>query len=531
MRREAAENNEMAAENSEMAENNKMPENNENTDDAAVVAPKGSTSCADTGGATGSTELAAPVTVASEPVGLQRKADAAPAMPVAVVVGNENENHDKEVAIEKVPLADTAVVQNAVKGRLLNHMYSGICFSMGLAWRNFAFVAIEPENMFRDPGSDYTTSGTIMVVWLIALLFVLLAVPCIMFIIGRVQRLQIQAEECKRNGDDAMARVHLTRAGGLHAFASYGLAFLLATQLDGAIQATISTDSSAIRLLYAVLIVFIVSGTAAVVAPANMDSKPSSKRSGAAQIILSGSAYIVALAFFTWLHSLLSSDEEAPGATSLWVAAVFVTVVVSGCMWGLSRLDLQDANAAAAGIDRPTGRGPQTIRCARSLLSKALPMCAALTFYALLFYRMASLFGELGYAHYDMSQPLPTTGALIIILVICILFFGHCRLKESFLANTINRLEFSSIQDNAAKELAMETSQLLIQTTSVGISQAYAFLVGMSIYECFKTFFWEIWGDVESDAAAWFASLAFAILTTILSGLVAGWAPPGPQSA
>jgi len=179
-------------------------------------------------------------------------------------------------------------------------------FAMGFGW--YAFANVVAASSF--PGDPEAASAWKR--WLVAMGIVAVLVPTMALLIRWRTRLEERGKRASQAGDPELAHRLKVQANSVGTLVSWGCAFCLAGQLDGAAMASLPRSPWGWRLLYVLLLAVAVSLLSLVVTVAGRRcAGEGGLQDHVADAIISGSAYAVAMAFLGTVTSASASTRSA----------------------------------------------------------------------------------------------------------------------------------------------------------------------------------------------------------------------------
>jgi len=375
---------------------------------------------------------------------------------------------------------------------------------MGLSWLAFSLAVVE-RSLSVDPAE--ADPGRM---WICAVMACGVLLPVLAFLVHRRSVCEVAASEATKAGDRALAYRWHVSGKSYQTLSSWAVPFTLAMQLNGAATASMGSLSWYWRLVEFSILTMLISVVVLVVSYTDDTwCGPSCKpqlRHGVTESLISGSAYVVALAFLDFVVSAfgladpMTSDEI--GFLALFAGCTVIASVVELLILGyLDRLDAR--RAAATRIFNARNSAAVTPfqrlgRILRKLISKTSSMCAVVTVWALanaLMHR-GFLFGtddESFYSALHLGSAL--TWLLITVITAAVVGF----VVDWVLRGAAYRL--AEVDRDAipgpADDVLLAWMESILQTTIGTVMEAFAWIVGAAAHEVCLS----VWALAVGDGA------------------------------
>lgn len=421
-------------------------------------------------------------------------------IPPATVIGS------KDGALQQV-VRTVRIARGEIRETLVNSLN----FAMGSSWMGFSKV-VAGETFLQDPGdADAPT------LWGLALASACILVPAIGLAAMRCGSLVKRADAAMFQGDHASALALRVSEKGLRKVCTSGFAFVLASQLNGAVSASVPREPWHWRAVYVLLLFVAVSclSTGAALAGRNGRCAGSRAHLVASETIVGGSAYMIALGFFE-LASAALGLEEVGSSEDLGFLALFAAITIIVATAALAALAWYDE--VSAGREGPELRrawesddvvkmaarsqaaSASVDSTARTLAGKVASLAAVVALYTFVYVCFAKTSANAHGGALDRASvydPLELWGAaLFLLLSICCAVAGGGVL-EFLLRRLKLRLAEADpdLVEGSVDDVMIDALEAVAATTLKTVGEAFSWLVGGAM----NAFVGSVWAAIFFD--------------------------------
>lgn len=400
-------------------------------------------------------------------------------------------------------------------------------FAMGMAWKAATLAIVDPTNYMQEPSKV----DDIKKLWAITVAVVAIFLVLITCLVKYSMVLHRRAKALK--GESASTLSIRSRILGIDAIVGWGLTFAVAAQIDTAVEASIEKDPPMWRVVYLGALILLVCILVLLLKGCFHSKDNVSAEDGeevtlgakVADAVLSGSAYVVALATLGVSDALLKLDDvstsEDLGYIGMYTGGTIVVATIMLTI--LAGFDSKDAKATKERAI--AAKAPQVSstfqRSVRKFLSQVFSMCAVLACYALLYVALADLLREDGQG--SLYDPLPVKGGLIFFgASLAVSVFGGLLFKclSEKAVTRIEAVDRDAISGNL-DDVFLYSLEALLRATAKTVLDSTSWLVGCALHALAVSLWAEVEPEESSDVVNVLVMCGFALLLTVIAVLAA----------